>query len=548
MSMLNLDSSKDVNTPALKPEEDAGMLDSQTSTQVPSAAVSNNSIGSLSLAGTPFAESLTSELETYKTNFYNDYMNETVDHEGNLRKDVMYGGGDGTGYTAPSDFSELVRQGGFTEGDDPDTVSLVNDKLQSIGLSYTYPADGGKYIFNPSTMTYDFSKQSDFGKFVSTVEPIVKTAAITMATAGIGSTLGASSMLSGLAPATQTAVGNAVAAGAVSAAQGGDFEDIVKNAALGGLNGYVKGAQAASEAANAAAGVVGATAEAAETARALQTSLDVATKVQGVVKIAEAVDDKNIMGVITNGLSIVGVDSLKDAATSKILSINPDNAYLVDNADELASAAIKVTDKLIKGESIDDAIKSGIAEYVKDGGSLSGLLPESGDFMDSEILKGIADTASEINSKYIKPVIEGINNVADETIRTLPTTKEDWQQAEQSIKTEVLDPTGEFAQEEIIDPIVETASEVNEEYVRPVLDEAGEVVDTVVDKVKDYGDEFGDLANNLIKGMLGGLSGGSQGGYTQTAKGSAPEGKFLKPELVQGFDLDQPFINPLLRG
>lgn len=474
--------------------------------------------------------------------------------------DKKYVGGD------IADRNQFSAQGQLTNAGE----ELTDSALNQVGLQRNYAQDKYKgYTYNNETGQYDYYDNTP-SKLEQAAPALIKAGVMMTATAGFGSALGGSAMLSGMSTATSSAIGNAVAAGAMSAAQGGDLKDVVKNAALGGLGGYVKGAREAAEAAQAAAGVIGATAEAADTARALQSSLEVATKVQDVVKLGQAVASKDILGVIKNGLSVAGMESLEQTATSKILALDPDNEFLSNNAKELATATLQVTDKLIKGESIGDAVRSGVMAYIQDGGGIRDLLPESGDFKDSEILKTIADTASEINRDYIKPVIEGINNVADETVRALPTTKEDWQNAEQFVKTEVLDPAGEFTQKEIIDPVKEpasdansfvqrevidpvqeTASELNEEYVRPLADSAGEIVDDVVDTVKDYGDEFGDLANKLISGMLGGLgSGGSRGGSQVAGKSSTSLklNQFQEPKLVRGFDLDTPFINPLLRG
>lgn len=294
-------------------------------------------------------------------------------------------------------------------------------------------------INSDGSVEYIDNTPSNFQQFAPAV---TQAAIIGVATAGVGSALAGSSVFSGLAPGVAQGLGQAVASGTVSAIQGGDPKDILKDAVIGGIGGYAKGATKAASEATKAASVVGATAEAAETAKALQATADIANQVKDVVGLAQAVDNKNVLGVISNGLKVSGIGSLGKVTTDTIKGIDPTNKYLMSNADELAAATLSVTDKLIKGASIDEALASGIATYVKEGGSLNIMGEENKD----SILNTIAETASQINKDYIRPV---------------------------------LDTAGEVA------------SGVNKEYIRPVLDAAGEVVDPIVDPIADTVRETG---------------------------------------------------------
>lgn len=370
-------------------------------------------------------------------------------------------------------------------------------------------------------------------------------------TAGLG---GAISTAWGVSSAT----GAGIAAGGVSLAQGDSLDEAL-------VKGFTAGLGEAANSANQALTAAQQAGETAEVIKGLQATAEVTNNIKNVVNIGQAIESGNILKGINAGLGLAGIPTLEEIATDGILKFNPDSEFLIENADNLAGAALNVAEGLAQGESIDKALLGGINKYIRSGGNLNGLVPEGGDFsfdFDLEMpawLQSVAETASDINKNYVKPAIEQV----DQLVRELPTTKEDWQEAEDYVNEKIIDPISNTVREtgreirEDVAPVTEavretgrdvreTASELNEEYVKPVAEAAGEVVD----KVKDYGDEFGDLANNLIKGMLGGLaaSGSSQRSPQQARQGSVPSNQFLKPELVRGFDLDQPFVNPLLRG
>lgn len=347
-----------------------------------------------------------------------------------------------------SSLGDYKRAGGAT-------TNLLNQAglPKALGVQGEY---GGykNYTYNSETNQYELTGDTEKSAFEAAAPQIAQTAFIAAATAGVGTALSGTSAIqsagASLAGAGATTaevaaaaqgIGQAVSAAAVTAAQGGDLQDVVQNAALGGLGGYADGLAAASEAANAAAGVIGATAEAANHAAALASQLDVVNTIQSSIKLAEAIDQKDLLGVVSSGLDLAGMDSLQTYAEGRILSAAPDSEFLVKHADELAAAAIKVTDKLVAGEDLDDAVKSGLTTYVKEGGGLGGLLPDIdlGDGLDIDILPEefidwVKTTASDINRDVIQPVVDTVVTTTDEVVRALPTTKQDWEDAEQGIK------------------------------------------------------------------------------------------------------------------
>ena len=444
--------------------------------------------------------------------------------------------------------------GRLTEAQDANTAAILGQQ----GLEYDYKQDEYKgYRYNTTTGEYDYydNSPSNFDKYAPA---LVKAGIIGVATVGLGNAIAGSSALSGVSAATAKGVGQAVASGISSGIQGGSGGDILKSAALGGIAGYTKGLNAAAAEAQQAAEVYGATSEAVKTASELASQAEVMNNVKTGINLVRSVSSGNVLGTVANSLKLAGLDNpqtmvenfihdkvLSDAAGMGESAVED---WLFYNSDHVANSVLIFTDQIAKGEDFEDSVKSAVREYVVDGGGFADLIPEGAGFTveTPEFIERIGtiikEGASELNTKIIKPVMDTAGEIIDGAAEAVRETgrevREDLAPVTQAVRETGRD-------------VRETASELNEEYVRPVADAAGEVVDEVVDVVKDYGDEFGDLANHLIKGMLGGLAGGgaSRGGASAARSGSsAPSNQFIEPKLVKGFDLDTPFINPLLRG
>lgn len=544
--MLNLERSETVNTPALRPEEDTGMMATPDYSELSIKELENQrkSGGSFSI-DPALAEQIKNSRETMASDL--------GAVEFGIGEDLFVDEKQNQGYITTASGAPVRNNniGRLTEAQDSNTATLLGQQ----GLQYDYKQDEYKgYRYNPNTGEYDYydNTPSNFDKYSGA---IVKAGIMAVATAGIGSAIAGSSALSGLAPATAKAIGSAVASGITSGVQGGDAGDILKSAALGGLGGYSKGLNAAAAEAQQAAEVYGASSEAIKTASELAAQAQVVDNVKTGINIVRAVESGNVLGAVANTMKLSGLDGpqtvVEDFIHENILSEtagmgeSPIEDWLFYNSDHVATATLNLADRITKGDDFEDSLKSSVKEYVIDGGGFSDLIPEGSGFTveTPEFVKAIGDAitegASELNAKIIRPVMDTAGEIVDGAVETVRETGREIREDVAPV-TEAVRETGR--------DVRETASELNEEYVKPVAEAAGEVVDDV----KDYGDEFGDLANNLIKGMLGGLaasgSGSSQRSPQQARQGSVPSNQFLKPELVRGFDLDQPFVNPLLRG
>lgn len=474
-------------------------------------------------------------------------------------------------------------------GDYKKASGATTDLLNQVGLPKALGVDGKyggykNYTYNGETNQYELTADTERSALDVAAPELIKAAAIATFTAGVGNAIAGSSALSGVSAATAKAIGHGAAAGIASGVQGGSASDVLKSAALGGLGGYVKGLDVAASEAALAAEVYGASEETIKTAASLASQVEVLENVKTAVRLVDSVSSGNVLGAISNGLQLAGLDSpqsmVEDFIHDKVLSdaagmgASDVEDWLFYNSDHVASSVINFTDQITKGEGFEDSVKSAVKDYITDGGGFSDLIPDDAGFTveTPEFVKAIGDVltegASQINNEVIKPVMESAEQIVDGAATAVRETGRDVREFAEPL-TETVRETGREVREEVepivetvretgqevreeVEPIVEvvretgrdikeTASELNEEYVKPAADAVGETVEEVGDTVKDYGDEFGEFANDLIKGMLGGL--GIAGG-----SGSASPSEFLETELVKGFDLDTPFKNPLLRG
>jgi hypothetical protein len=460
-----------VNTPAVNTESAA----QQTQQEFNPA--------NINLAGTDWASQLTGNIGTFEQNFYDTYMNQVVDPDfGTTRaeawdSDPITGTGD-----LPTDYNSLINIAGntFDEGTTPsmDRINIISNALGELGLEYKYQGDGGSYYFNPETMSYDFRKDSLLDK----AEPVVKAVALTALTGGIGGQIAGGLGLSG--SAIGTGVTNAVVNAGLQQAITGDV-DLIQAATAGfnaGLNSYADATKAATEAAS----VVGATAEMADTARNMQSTLEVLETVKDTINLAEAIDDKNVLGAIDISLGMADLPNTKTFVADKLQEAFPDSDIVTRHADSLASATIKTGVKLAEGESVGDAVKSGLLEYVKQGGGLGIDMPDINFEIDFGI--GESDMLERID-QWVRDLPttkedwerweDNVKNSADAVVRALPTTKEDWQNLEQVIKdgaevvkTTVVDPVVSVVREtgRAIEEGYDTVEDFVKEDVVPVLD------------------------------------------------------------------------------
>jgi hypothetical protein len=414
-------------------------------------------------------------------------------------------------------------------------------RLGDMGLQGVYEQDEYKgYKYNPSTGKYDYydSTPSTFEQYA----PVLIKAGITTAlTAGVGGALAGSSLVTGVAggnAAVAGAIGQGVASGAMTAIQGGEGKDILKSTILGAASGGAKAATKAVKAAEAA----GASTEA---LNSLKATADIANRIGAGIKGVNAIQQGNVLGAVSGTLSVSGIGSL-ETATGDLLK-NTGISQLADNAKELSPAILKGVDFMIKGAEPEEAIVKGMIQYVKEGGSLSSLMPEGGgkfdiDLVAPEWISELADKASQINKEYVKPMVETISATVDKGVDAVRETGRDIREA--------------------VDPVADTVREAGRD-VREAVDPAANAVRDAGRAVKDFAEDNNllDKAGNLLSrfggalfgGSGGASSGGGGGGGQAVAQQQYVPRKEFKPErteLVQSQDLlrNSAFRNPLMRG
>jgi len=303
---------------------------------------------------------------------------------------------------------------------------------------------------------------------------IAASIALSMATAGAGSALSAGLGISSTA-------GAALASGAVAAAQGGNLEEIATSALTAGFAEHVETLQVAAEA-------VDATQEAiaiADTMQSIKTGVD----------IIKAVDSGDVLGAISSTLDLTGNGSpasyIKEA---------------LGTSDAQTAGILKVIDKQLQGESLEDSVKSGAATWVKEGGIKEIDLDidfGNGDWETPEAIKAIGDKlvegASWANENFIKPVVETVETLGQGAIEAAS-------QANQFVQREIIDEVQEYMSEQnetfqaAIEPIKEDFSKLNQsvrtdlanfdkEYLQPVKEEISTINENVRTQLALFDDE-----------------------------------------------------------
>ena len=409
------------------------------------------------------------------------------------------------------------------------TTNLLNQVGLSKALGVEGEYGGSKlYNYNPETNQYELVRDTEKSMLEAAAPDIVVGLATAAATAGLGSALGA---VTGATTATGNAIAQGIASATVTKITGGDTGDVLQSAVMGGLSGYTKGLQvdinnaqgSLTQLQNVAnSNVLGESliagtqvANAAETVQALQSQMSLVNNIKYGINLVEAADSKDILGVINAGMQLSGNDTLKTAVQG-VLTDNFDSDLVARHGDAMSEAILKTTDKLIKGESLDSALISGMVQYGRSGGGLGLEMPEGDGSFDLGIaletpewvdefvkvvqggIKWVDTNVTRPTVKTIKGIIGETGNVADAAIRALPTEIEDWERLGDTIVkggesvVEGVDeivreiPTTKEDWEGAVDTVKSAANTVEEtyqEYIEEPIEEAAGAVREFIDEV-----------------------------------------------------------------
>jgi len=354
------------------------------------------------------------------------------------------------------------------------SVQLAN----TMGMPSTIEVPGelgghDTYSLNAATNQYEIMHEGQVE--VNWVKTIAEGVAIVAATAITGGAVGAylttTTAFAGVGAATTNAVGTAIANAASTTIQGGDLGDAALAATTAGFGAYADGLNEAAQVAGASSEVI--------------AQAEFINNVSQTINIAEAVHDGDVLSVIGGVVNLTTNASLSDTVSDYYANTFPDVAFVTNNAEALSEASIKLADKLIKGENLEDSLQSAIFEYVREDGTLSGLFDE-GTMATPEWIKEFGDYITEganaIYDNVIDPVVQAATAIGGGAL-----------QATEEILSEI--------NREVVQPAIEAGGEVlsdlNESIVQPVLETAEEAIEPVYNFIKEQG---GDLLETIGDG------------------------------------------------
>lgn len=322
---------------------------------------------------------------------------------------------------------------------DPMVAALYNQ--YGVDL-YRSTDDGSTYIFDPIAGQEIRTLEVKDPKFKDFLPAI----ALSVVTAGAGGLIGGAisntALGASLGTAGSNALGSAIAGIGSAAASGKRGSDLITAGVLSGLGGYTKGLN-----------------EIAQTAAAgSQVAIDAAAKADifnNVLKVANAADaiaNKNYFKLLNMGLEAGGFESFNTLTANKLNELGgADGTLLGLNVDQLAPAVNNIAKDLLTGKDLDDALKGGVLEYIKQGGALDRFnlkdfnfpsfdfnTPEGikgiEDFVktnwsalkDSSFVQGMREIGRNIDDDVIQPLIEpikGLDQELDDLIKTPDSVK-----------------------------------------------------------------------------------------------------------------------------
>lgn len=366
------------------------------------------------------------------------------------------------------------------------------------------------------------------GTAMDVMDVVVPLATIAL-TAGAGTALAGTSAISGIAGGNSliaAGIGKGIAAGGITALQGGDGGDILKSAVMGGIAG------AAGESTKLLSDTAHMATLSESAASGLQATSDLLNTTNTILKTAEAVDNKDVLGVVQGGLQLSGLPSIGKFTSDTLMENFPDSAIIMKHADSIATGIIKASDSVLKGATPAEALQNGIQAYFKDGGGLAlgdfDIDLDSADFGLPDSLQPIVDAfragIDAIDENVVKPVLDTVNEVAegaDQFVRDLP--------------GEIKDVEG------VIDAVNEPVDKVIRAIPGTKEDAEGAL------------DWLGDKAVDGAQWLAGQFLGGSSGGTGNAQQ--APKDEYvdltnitLNPsEMTKGFEYES-LSNPYLRG
>jgi len=409
--------------------------------------------------------------------------------------------------------------------------------------------DGSTYLYDPMTFGEIRTKEVKD----SSVKDALKVAAIVGLSVVGGGALAGTAAFGGGTSAVGSALAHGLTSAGITAATGGDTNDILKSFALAGAGGYAKGlsaaAQAAADTASGAAQAIspfsGAITSASEVAKAqeglaqLTTAAEATAKtadtfnkvVQG-AKFVDAAIDGNIAGA---AISAFGPKFTKVAMDKVGLDEKFLDGYNI-NQDDAVAGLVKTELELAKGTDFGDAIARGFGEYIMEGGALAPSNMKTPEFI-KKIGDALRYTGSMFDDAILQPVKKATEPLIDAT-RAVGKTLDD--NVFEPVK-EVIEDVGSAVDDVVIEPVKEGVEAVAE----AVPEEVKDVVEGAAGAVADVASV---IPTGALSGALSGAPSGALSGALSGAPSSASPTRRSAPRVIREYTPDVAQIGEYERG
>jgi hypothetical protein len=409
--------------------------------------------------------------------------------------------------------------------------------------------DGSTYLYDPMTFGEIRTKEVKD----SSVKDALKVAAIVGLSVVGGGALAGTAAFGGGTSAVGSALAHGLTSAGITAATGGDTNDILKSFALAGAGGYAKGlnaaAQAAADTASGAAQAIspfsGAITSASEVAKAQEglaqlttvaeataKTADTFNKVVQGAKFVDAAIDGNIAGA---AISAFGPKFTKVAMDKVGLDEKFLDGYNI-NQDDAVAGLVKTELELAKGTDFGDAIARGFGEYIMEGGALAPSNMKTPEFI-KKIGDALRYTGSMFDDAILQPVKKATEPLIDAT-RAVGKTLDD--NVFEPVK-EVIEDVGSAVDDVVIEPVKEGVEAVAE----AVPEEVKDVVEGAAGAVADVASV---IPTGALSGALSGAPSGALSGALSGAPSSASPTRRSAPRVIREYTPDVAQIGEYERG
>jgi hypothetical protein len=402
-------------------------------------------------------------------------------------------------------FKDTLDPQGWQSGENEQRLQdyktqLGQELIDKYGLvtDVAYDQDEGWYL-NPETMNYewyDVQMAADLGDYLK----MGLVAGATFATGGALASAGLGNTAAG-----------AIASGGVTAATGGDLDDVLKAAALGGLGGYIKDANIAlndaaeafaSNEAIASSSIAGEAAMASSLTEGLADNLITATDnyntavtASNLISAAEQLENGNTLAAINSGLAAFGVDNV-DTQVGDYIAEQTGSDFIAANSEAVGSATVKAVEGLVEGKSLEDTAISSAIDYVRSGGQIPVEFDSDGLDLDIPV-SDVKDWLAEQDDEYIQPVIAAIKEAGGDVEETLLY---------------------------IANEVGATATEVYQNTVEPAVNAVVDAGNAILDATQDEREAVVDAVENVA----GGVSDVGEAAYDATIEAAEDTAQLIR--------------------